>query len=107
MVTGGESYYGLKYETQPHYDIEGHLVSYDMGGLGLFSLNMYLDTHFGNRGRQGRLIGLIFDHQESTGALIGAGIDQNTALVIDGYHSLVLGEGGVTFIDLSSSKVSQ
>lgn len=65
MITAGESYYSLKYKAQENMDNNIDIVSYDKyGGLGIFTLGLYLDTHFSCRGRDGRLIGLIFDLME-------------------------------------------
>lgn len=92
MVTGGESYYGLRYRTQETIDGNLDKVSYERsGGLGFLTLDLYLDTHFSCRGRDGRIIALISDLKSVTGVRRGAGIDENTALVVEGTDGLVLG----------------
>jgi cyanophycinase-like exopeptidase len=44
---------------------------------------------------------LINDNLSTTHISLGAGIDENTALVVDGDNALILGEEGVSFFDLS------
>jgi cyanophycinase len=60
MVTGGVSYNALLYGAYDTLDTKHpDDLSYEKsGGFGLFQLS-YLDTHFGTRGREGRLIQLI------------------------------------------------
>lgn len=54
------------------------------GGLGIFTSGL-LDTHFANRGRQGRLIQLLLDSRGLTaGSTVAFGIDENTALIVTG-----------------------
>jgi cyanophycinase len=77
---------------------EDTLTYQPQGGLGLFSYGV-LDTHFSERGRQGRLWRLLLD----SGSRFGFGIDENTALLVSlqrkGNEVLtnfsVAGEGGV------------
>lgn len=63
-------------------------------GLGFFPYGI-LDTHFSERGRQGRLMQLV----SQTAGTLGVGIDENTALLVkpsaQGASMRVLGEGGV------------
>ncbi len=47
------------------------------GGLGLFQFGI-LDTHFSERGREGRLLALV----AQTGAHFGFGVDETTALLV-------------------------
>ncbi len=47
------------------------------GGLGLFDVGI-LDTHFSERGREGRLLALV----AQTGAHFGFGVDEATALLV-------------------------
>jgi hypothetical protein len=47
------------------------------GGLGLFQFGI-LDTHFSERGREGRLLALV----AQTGAHFGFGVDEATALLV-------------------------
>ncbi len=64
-------------------------------GMGFFELGM-LDQHFLARGRIGRL--LVSTLQENS-PQIGLGIDENTALVVDGDSAWVVGASGVVVVD--------
>ncbi len=63
-------------------------------GMGFFAPT--LDQHFLARGRIGRLIVAVI-HAETPA--IGLGIDENTALVVDGDSALVVGASGVVLVD--------
>jgi cyanophycinase len=64
-------------------------------GLGL-APNLVIDQHFRRRDRLGRLLTALSYHP----GLLGAGIDEDTAAVIDADGSLrVLGAGAVTILD--------
>ena len=101
MVTGGVSYVALRDgagidATNPDD------LSYDpWGGLGFFPKGFVLDSHVGQRGREGRLIRLLADTKDIyLGASYGIGIDENTALHVTLYedglvNGAVLGTGGV------------
>lgn len=66
-------------------------------GLGL-SNNLIVDQHFIKRQRQNRLIGLIFKNP----TLLGVGIDENTAFVIEqNRYAEVLGESKVMIFEAS------
>ncbi len=63
-----------------------------------FVPNVLFDTHFTERGRQGRLIAMLYNqHFNSAKDLIGAGIDDRTAICIspDGIGE-VMGSGAVS-----------
>lgn len=67
-------------------------------GLGLVQWGI-IDQHFSERGRIGRLLAATAENPE----LIGIGVDEDTAIIIDvetGFE--VLGEGGVYVIDASN-----
>jgi cyanophycinase len=90
MITGGESYQGLNQGTKiiwnPYDTLKNPntLTAYGYGGVGLFPYGI-LDTHFANRGRQGRLIELLFDsHELPTSNINAFCIDENTALIVTG-----------------------
>lgn len=110
MVTGGVSFASLKYGAHPtetHRDV----VTYNPdGGLGFFD-GYVIDTHFANRGREGRMIRLLSDTKNlPKGTARGFGVDENTALVVTHLGTpqavgSVIGTGGVTFFDLTSSFV--
>jgi cyanophycinase len=64
-------------------------------GLGLID-NIIIDQHFAERGRMGRLLGAIAQNPKN----IGIGIDEQTAIIIEGGKSFyVLGDGAVYIID--------
>jgi cyanophycinase len=54
-----------------------------------------VDQHFGQRGRIQRLLAVVaqFPHN------IGIGIDEDTALFVQGHRAMVIGSGSVTVID--------
>ena len=73
-------------------------VSTDMHigpGLGLLGFRAMIDTHFAERRRLHRLFVAIAANPD----LMGLGIDEDTALVVEGHLGRVVGKGGVTFVD--------
>lgn len=66
-------------------------------GLG-FIKEMVLDQHFAQRGRLGRLLTALLQNP----SLVGIGIDENTAIIVQGHEFEVIGEGAVTIIDESA-----
>ena len=80
-------------------DDEGKLVEQYIGpGLGLLGYHTLVDTHFTQRRRLYRLFVAIAEFP----ALMGLGIDEDTALVVKREIGTVVGSGGVTFVDGSS-----
>jgi len=80
-------------------DDEGKLVEQYVGpGLGLLGYHTLVDTHFTQRRRLYRLFVAIAEFP----ALMGLGIDEDTALVVKREIGTVIGRGGVTFVDGSS-----
>ncbi|HEV7389952.1 MAG TPA: cyanophycinase [Gemmatimonadaceae bacterium] len=80
-------------------DDEGKLVEQYIGpGLGLLGYHTLVDTHFTQRRRLYRLFVAIAEFP----ALMGLGIDEDTALVVRREIGTVVGRGGVTFVDGSS-----
>jgi cyanophycinase len=64
-------------------------------GLGLVR-NVIFDQHFAQRGRMGRIIGAAAQNP----SMLGIGIDEDTALVLDHHrHGSVIGSGAVTVAD--------
>lgn len=63
-------------------------------GLNLLP-GVVVDQHFAERGRIGRLMAAVSDSP----AGIGLGIDEDTAVVVEGSAFVVLGAGGVTVVD--------
>lgn len=86
MLVGGE-------------DTESHKVGNWMmaPGAGLLE-NMIIDQHFAQRGRIGRLLGAV----SLNPGVLGVGIDENTAILVEGDSFHVLGENAVYIIDGTS-----
>lgn len=101
MVTGGDSYEGLRDGSRPGYFEDPSVLGYlPAGGFGLLTSGL-LDTHTGVEGREGRSLRLAAD----TGHDRVYALDENTAVVVDRPGSpaetlRVLGEHGVTVLDL-------
>lgn len=88
-----------KSETCPKDILNNDLTFNSTGGLGLFHWGI-MDTHFSERGRQGRLAKLLLD----TKASFAFGVDEATALIVknsaDNSASMeVIGQGGVFIIE--------
>lgn len=70
-------------------------------GLDLLD-NVLIDMHFAERGRLPRLLsGIALDTQ-----YLGVGIDEDTAIVVDGDHFQVIGSGVVTVVDADRATVA-
>ena len=63
-------------------------------GLGLVT-NMIIDQHFAQRGRIGRLMGAVALNP----GILGVGIDENTAMIVEGTKVSILGENAVYVVD--------
>lgn len=63
-------------------------------GLGLVR-DVIIDQHFAERGRIGRLLGAVAQSPR----VLGLGIDEDTALVLEGHDFTVIGSGGVYVVD--------
>lgn len=63
-------------------------------GLGLIR-DVIIDQHFAERGRIGRLLGAVAHNPR----VLGIGIDENTAIIVEGNVFRVIGAGGVTVVD--------
>ncbi|NYF33640.1 cyanophycinase [Sphingopyxis sp. JAI108] len=70
-------------------------------GLGLVPASI-IDQHFAERGRIGRLLAAVGQRPDC----LGIGIDENTALRIEGSIARVIGSGGVTIVDASRASHS-
>jgi cyanophycinase len=71
-------------------------------GLGLLD-NVVIDSHFGQRGRMGRLIGAVMQNPRN----LGLGIDEATAIVVErGEQFQVVGPGAVYVVDGSEISYS-
>lgn len=64
-------------------------------GFGLLGFSALVDTHFSKRGRLQRLFRRVAENPE----LMGLGIDENTALIVQGQRAEVVGNGSVYFVD--------
>lgn len=85
MIVEGDS------QTHPRIEVV------EMGpGMG-FLPGVVVDQHFLQRGRIGRLISALAQQP----AVLGFGIDENTAVVINGSELEVVGEGAVTVVDVA------
>lgn len=85
--------------------------SYRMGdlnmapGLGLIR-DVIIDQHFAERGRIGRLLGAVAHSPR----VLGIGIDEDTAIVVEGDHFRVVGSGAVYVLDgdtVTQSNISE
>jgi cyanophycinase len=63
-------------------------------GLGLIR-NAIIDQHFAERGRIGRLLGAVAHNPR----ILGVGIDEDTAIVVEGDRFNVIGAGAVYVVD--------
>jgi cyanophycinase len=63
-------------------------------GMGLIR-NVIIDQHFAERGRMGRLLGAVAHNPR----VLGLGIDENTAVVVEDDTFTVIGSGGVYVVD--------
>jgi cyanophycinase len=71
-------------------------------GLGLLD-NVVIDSHFGQRGRMGRLIGAVMQNPRN----LGLGIDEATAIIVErGEEFRVVGPGAVYAVDGSEISYS-
>lgn len=84
MIVEGEA------QTHPRMEI----VETDSGMS--FLPEVVIDQHFAQRGRLGRLLAAVAKQPD----LLGLGIDEDTAVVVNGKELTVIGEGAVTVLDL-------
>lgn len=83
MIVEGDS------ETNP--TIDSVILEPGMG----FLPNVAIDQHFAQRGRLGRFVSALMQQP----AVLGFGIDENTAIAVKGDEIEVIGEGAVTIVD--------
>lgn len=81
-------------DSQTNPTIDSVILESGMG----FLTNVAIDQHFSQRGRIGRFVSALI--QQSVP--LGFGIDENTAVVIDGDEAEIIGEGAVTILDISN-----
>lgn len=97
MILGGTSLESVVHGVTEDPEKPGLLIG---RGLGFFNAAM-VDQHFIKRGRLGRLIVAM----SAVGENRGYGIDENTALFVEGAHGTVIGEYGVMVVDLSEASL--
>jgi cyanophycinase len=103
MVTGGESWNALVYGSFPYVnDKEPDNLSYDINGGFGFSPNVFVDMHVGTRGRQGRMLRLVWDLKNYTNYSLG--VDENTAMIIQNNVGTVYGANGAYIIDITKAR---
>jgi cyanophycinase len=95
MILGGTSNEALSLGIVDDPDIPGLALG---KGIGFFPWGV-IDQHFIARGRIGRLLAAV----GACGESLGYGIDENTALIVDGEQAVVRGETGVIVVDLTRS----
>jgi cyanophycinase len=96
MFSGGTSLEAATYGVVGDADEPGMLLA---PGLGFFPWGI-VDQHFIKRGRFGRMV----VGMQASGAKRGYGIDENTALFVEGTNARVIGEYGVFVFDLQQAK---
>ncbi|XP_061407642.1 cyanophycinase-like [Lethenteron reissneri] len=108
MINGGRSYEAVVYGAYSSAQSNADKLVYDSeGGLGTIH-GVVVDSHFSERGREGRLARLLWDTRDKPhGAARGIGVDEDTALVITAMdtepRAKVVGKFGVLFMDLSGA----
>jgi cyanophycinase len=99
MIAGGSTTGAIRFGARrdPVEQDEDENEDYAGGGVSIttglgFLGSAIVDQHFLARGRIGRLVAAVLDVPEFD---LGFGVDENTALVIDGDIAYTLGESGV------------
>lgn len=96
MLLGGTSLESVVHGVTEDPDKAGLLIG---RGLGFFPFGL-VDQHFIKRGRLGRMVVAL----DAVGATSGYGIDENTALIVEGAAASVVGEYGVMAVDLDPAQ---
>lgn len=94
MILGGSSLESVVHGVVTDPEVPGLLLG---DGLGFFPYGI-VDQHFIKRGRLGRLV-VAMDH---AAVRRGFGVDENTALLIEGDTARVCGEYGVIVVDMGA-----
>ena len=103
MIMGGTSLNAISRGLESQPVDEDDYDTFRMGsGLGFFTWGV-VDQHFLARGRIGRLLCAA----EHTGDAYAFGIDENSALIVQGGRGEVVGETGVLFIDLRKASFGE
>jgi cyanophycinase len=98
MILGGTSIEAVVHGVSEDPEEPGLLVG---PGLGFFPFGI-VDQHFIKRGRLGRLIVAM----AAAGVRRGFGVDENTALLVEGGVGRVVGEYGAMLVDLGPGRVA-
>lgn len=96
MIVGGTSLDGTIHGVTAVPERPGMLLD---TGLGFFRWGM-VDQHFIKRGRLGRMVVAM----AASGDRHGFGVDENTALFVDGTRAWVIGEYGVFVLDMTRAQ---
>lgn len=99
MIMGGTSFEAMACGVTEDPETPGILIG---NGLGFFEHGI-VDQHFIKRGRLARLV-VALAH---AGRRRGFGIDENTALIIEGQKARIVGEYGVFLVDMEGATVDQ
>ncbi|QDP00932.1 cyanophycinase [Thalassotalea sp. PS06] len=101
MIAGGNSqgalFSGFKHE-YTSMDEQEYGPAATTKGLGFFKDGI-IDQHFDRKGRLGRLLVTLLNEPEYG---LGFGVDEGTAMIVDGSSINVIGEGGVTIVDVEN-----
>jgi cyanophycinase len=97
MILGGTSIESIVHGITADPERPGLLMG---TGLGFFPFGI-VDQHFIKRGRLGRLLVAM----AAAGVRRGFGIDENTALLVEGNAARVCGEYGVMVVDIGRAEV--
>lgn len=100
MIGGGSSAGALGSGVRGVEDEEGVILQKGMG----FQESVFVDQHFLARGRWARLLVAVLATEAFD---LGAGIDENTALVVDGDSAWVAGASGVLLLDTREVALDQ
>lgn len=92
MIAGGGSAEAVGHGVVSNGEEDGVIVATGMG----FFPHAVLDQHFLSRGRIGRL---LVASLAGVGGGVGLGIDENTAVVVEGLRATVVGESGAILVD--------
>jgi cyanophycinase len=100
MILGGTSLNAVSRGLDDRAGAAEDFDAFRLGrGLGFFTWGM-VDQHFLQRGRIGRLIRAA----ELSGEALAFGIDENSALIVQGDRGDIVGETGILFIDLRKAR---
>ncbi|MEO0884115.1 MAG: cyanophycinase [Pseudomonadota bacterium] len=97
MIMGGTSFEAIAAGVTENPEMPGLLLG---KGLGFFERGL-VDQHFIKRGRLARLVVALASAEQRC----GFGIDENTALFVEGALARVIGEYGVFFVDMKDANV--